>query len=159
MDETPEATERLRSVFAFCDEMTRRLRASELGTAAALYVRLPEKLLKLAMLRAISRDDQNPVMVAPDVDWSALLATHVTKRMIYMTQFYVSEGKFDSLKKRLLAALSMAGGEMSRSELLRRLHVDSATFHKIILTLHMCEMIEEEHVSRNKVIYTLKNAA
>lgn len=113
----------------------------------------------LAMLRAISRDDQNPVMDAPDINWSALLATHVTKRMIYMSQFYVSEGKFDGLKKRLLAALSMAGGEMSRSELLRRLYVDSATFRKIILTLHMCEMIEEEHVSRNKVVYTLKNAA
>ena len=113
----------------------------------------------LAMLRAISRDDQNPVMDAPDIDWAAMLATHLTKRMIYMAQFYVSEGKFDSLKKRMLAALSMAGGEMSRSELLRRLHVDSATFRKVVLTLHMCEMIEEECISRNKVIYTLKNAA
>ncbi len=79
--------------------------------------------------------------------------------MIYMAQFYVSEGKFDSLKKRMLVALSMAGGEMSRSELLRRLHVDSATFRKIVLTLHMCEMIEEECIARNKVIYTLKNVA
>ncbi len=159
VDETPKASERLRSVFAFCDEMTQRLRASDFGTAAALYVRLPEKLLKLAMLRAISRNDQNPVMDTPDIDWSAQLATHLTKKMIYMTQFYVSEGKFDSLKKRVLATLSMAGGEMSRSELLRRLHVDSATFQKVILTLHMCEMIEEEYVSRNKIIYTLKNAA
>ena len=98
-------------------------------------------------------------MDASDIDWAAMLATHLTKRMIYMAQFYVSEGKFDSLKKRMLAALSMAGGEMSRSELLRRLHVDSATFHKVVLTLHMCEMIEEECISRNKVIYTLKNAA
>ena len=157
--ETAAASERLRAVFAFCDEMTRRLRASDLDTAASLYVRLPEKLLKLAMLRAISRDDQNPVMDAPDIDWAAMLATHLTKRMIYMAQFYVSEGKFDSLKKRMLAALSMAGGEMSRSELLRRLHVDSATFRKVVLTLHMCELIEEECISRNKVIYTLKNAA
>ena len=45
---------------------------------------------------------------------------------------------FGSLKKR------MAGGEMSRSELLRRLHIDSATFRKVVLTLHMCEMIKEE---------------
>ena len=35
----------------------------------------------------------------------------------------------------------------------------STWFHKVVLTLHMCEMIEEECISRNKVIYTLKNAA
>ena len=159
VDETPEASERLRSVFAFCDEMTRRLRASELGTAAALYVRLPEKLLKLAMLRAISRDDQNPVMEAPDIDWSALLATHVTKRMIYMTQFYVSEGKFDSLKKRLLAMLARAGGTMDRASLLKNMHIDVDTFRKVIKTLHMCNMIEEEFISAKTTSYTLKDAA
>ena len=60
---------------------------------------------------------------------------------------------FGSLKKR------MAGGEMSRSELLRRLHIDIATFRKVVLTLHMCEMIEEKCISRNEVIYTLKTAA
>ena len=159
VDETPAASGRLREVFAFCDEMTRRLRASNLGTAASLYVRLPEKLLKLAMLRAISRDDENPVMDAPDIDWAALLATHLTKRMIYMAQFYVSEGKFDSLKKRMLAMLARAGGTMDRASLLKNMHVDVETFKKIIRTLHMCNMIEEEFISAKKTFYTLKNAA
>ena len=157
--ETAAATERLRAVFAFCDEMTRRLRASDLGTAAALYVRLPEKLLKLAMLRAISRDDQNPVMDAPDIDWAARLATHLTKRMIYMAQFYVSEGKFDSLKKRMLAMLTRAGGTMDRASLLKNMHVDVETFRKIIKTLHMCNMIEEEFISAKTTSYTLKDVA
>ena len=159
VDETPKASERLRSVFALCDEMTQRLRTSDLGAAAALYVRLPKKLLKLAMLRAISRDDQNPVMDAPDIDWSALLATHLTKRMIYMAQFYVSEGKFDSLKKRMLAMLIRAGGTMDRASLLKNMHVDVETFRKIIKTLHMCNMIEEKFISAKTTFYTLRDVA
>ena len=55
--------------------------------------------------------------------------------------------------------LARAGGTMDRVPLLKNMHVDVGTFRKIIQTLHMCEMIEEEHVSRNKVIYTLKNVA
>ena len=157
--ETPAASERLRAVFAFCDEMTRRLRASDLGTAAALYVRLPEKLLKLAMLRAISRDDLTPMMDVPDIDWAARLVTHLTRRMIYMAQFYVSEGKFDGLKKRLLAMLARAGGTMDRASLLKNMHVDVDTFKKIIKTLHMCNMIEEEFISAKTTSYTLKDAA
>ena len=62
------------------------------------------------------------------------------------------------LKKRLLAMPARAGGTMDRATLLKNMHVDVGTFRKIIQTLHMCKMIEEEHVSRNKVVYTLKNA-
>ena len=36
---------------------------------------------------------------------------------------------------------------------------DSGASRQVIVTLHMCEMIEEEYVSRNKVMYSLKNAA
>ena len=48
---------------------------------------------------------------------------------------------------------------MDRATLMKNMHVNVGTFRKIIQTLHMCEMIEEEHVSRNKGIYSLKNAA
>ena len=57
------------------------------------------------------------------------------------------------------AMLARAGGTMDRATLLKNMHVDVGTFRKIIQTLHMCEIIEEEHVSRNNVICTLKNAA
>ena len=33
------------------------------------------------------------------------------------------------------------------------------TDSKVVLTLHMCDMIEEESLSRRKTIYTLKNVA
>ena len=90
---------------------------------------------------------------------AARLATHLTKRMIYMAQFYVSEGKFDSLKKRMLAMLTRAGGTMDRASLLKNMHVDVETFKKIIKTLHMCNMIEEEFISAKTTSYTLKDVA
>ena len=36
---------------------------------------------------------------------------------------------------------------------------DRMTFQRIVLTLHMCDLIEEETLSRRKTIYTLKTAA
>lgn len=76
-----------------------------------------------------------------------------------MAQFYVSEGKFDSLKKRMLAMLTRAGGTMDRASLLKNMHVDVETFKKIIKTLHMCNMIEEEFISAKTTSYTLKDVA
>ena len=35
----------------------------------------------------------------------------------------------------------------------------STTFQRIVITLHVCDMIEEEMLSRRKTLYTLKTAA
>ena len=70
----------------------------------------------------------------------------------------MSEGKFDSLKKRMLAMLTRAGGTMDRASL-KNMHVDVETFRKIIKTLHMCNMIEEEFISAKTTSYTLKDVA
>ena len=48
---------------------------------------------------------------------------------------------------------------MDRSTLLKNMNIDSMTFQRIVLTLHMCDLIEEETLSRRKTIYTLKTAA
>ena len=97
--------------------------------------------------------------LAAAVIWGSLFAAHVTRKMLYEAQFNVSEGKFDRLKKHFLGLLSKAGGEMDRSTLLKNMNIDSMTFQRIVLTLHMCDAIEEEMLSRRKTIYTLKTAA
>jgi len=93
------------------------------------------------------------------VVWATRFVSHVTKRMLYLAQFYMAEGKFDRLKKRAIGMMARNGGQIDRSTLLRSLHIDSQMLQKIILTLHMCDMIEEEQISARKVIYTLKGAA
>ena len=94
-----------------------------------------------------------------DVDWATRFVTHVSASMLHEAQFHVSEGKFDRLVKRFIGMLDSAGGSLDRSTLLKNLHVDSQTFKRITLTLHMSDMIEEEWLDRRKVVFTLKNAA
>ena len=157
--ETPEAKLEIQKLKFNADEISRRLFESDLKCGAALYCRLYEKAMKLALLGAISQNPEHPQMTAEAVRWGAAFALHVTRKMLYEAQFNVCEGKFDRLKKRFLAFLSEAGGQLDRSTLLRHLAIDSATFQKIVLTLHMCDMIEEETLSRRKTVYTLKSAA
>ena len=157
--ESPEAKEKLRELRFNADEISRRLFDSNLETAAALYCRLYEKAVKLAALYAVSENPEAPQMSAEAVRWAAAFATHVTKKMLYESQFNLAEGQFDRLKKRFVGLLAKAGGQLDRSTLLKNLNIDSATFQRIVLTLHMCDMIEEEMLSRRKTIYTLKTAA
>ena len=157
--ETDEAKRRIREMMSDCDEITRRLLDGRLATAAALYVRVPEKALKLAMLYAISENPEAPVIGNAAVEHALGLVTHLTKRMLYLSQFYVAEGRFDRLKKRAIGLLAAHGGQLDRSSLLRSLSIDAGTFNKVLLTLHASDMIEEERISRRKCIITLKNAA
>ena len=50
----------------------------------------PEKVAKLALLHAIA-----PIITAEDVTWAIKFVTHVTKEMLYGSQFHVAESKFD----------------------------------------------------------------
>ena len=157
--ETPEAKLRIADLQTSSDTIAHRLFDSDLKTAAALYCRLYEKAMKLALLYAISVNPEKPEMTGDAVRWGERLATQITKKMLYESQFNVSEGAFDRLKQRFVAILAKAGGQLDRATLLRKMHIDAATFQRIALTLHMCDMIEEEMLSRRKTIYTLKTAA
>lgn len=150
-----EAERKIKELKFNCDEITRRLMDSELGTAAALYVRIPEKALKLALLFAISENPSNPQITADGVIWATRVVTHLTKRMLYMSQFYVAEGKFDRLKKRALAIVDGSGGKIDRSTFLRKLKVDVVTFKKIVDTLILCDLIEAELGEHGKTMYSL----
>ena len=157
--ETDEAKSLFRDLRNSIDDISEKLFTSDLRAAAALYCRLFEKARKLAVLHAISENPERPVMTPDAVRWATAFATHVTKKMLYEAQFNISEGSFDRLKQRFIAQLVKAGGQLDRSTLLKNLHVDVTTFQRIVLTLHACDMIEEELLSRRKTLYTLKSAA
>lgn len=156
--ETPDAARKIAELFEKCDEIARGLHEQKLSIAEAMYVRMPEKALKLALLWAISENCFKPVITADAVIWGTKFTTHVTAKMLYMSQFFVAEGKFDRLKKRFIGLLASAGGSIDRTTLLRRLAIDASTFQKVVHTLHMCDLIEEETLERRKIVYTLKDA-
>ena len=157
--ETDEAKSLFRDLRTSIDDISEKLFTSDLRAAAALYCRLFEKARKLAVLHAISENPERPVMTPDAVRWATAFATHVTKKMLYEAQFNISEVSFDRLKQRAVGIITRNGGEIERSALLRSLHVDAATLQRILLTLHMCDQIEEERIDRRKTIITLKTAA
>ena len=158
VEEPPETKVALAELARRCDTETERLMNAELTSAATLYARLREKAVKLAVLRAISADPYTPVLMPEAVIWGTKFALHVTQRMLYMTQFYVAEGRFDRLKKRFLALLAKHGGQLDHSTLLRGLRIDATLFRKLVTTLQMCELIEDEELIDGKHGYILKGA-
>lgn len=121
--------------------------------AEQLFNRRHNKVLKLALLWALSEKPYNPQISADGVIWATKFVTHLTRKMLYQTQFYVAEGKFDRLKKRCVALIAAAGGSLDRTTLLHKLGIDAVTFKKLILTLEMCNLIECEFGERGKHIY------
>ena len=150
---------RIADMKSTADIVAKRLFDSDLKTAAALYCRLYEKAMKIAMLTAISKNPENPVMTVGMVEYAAKLAVYITKKMLYEAQFNVAEGNFDRLKKRFMGLLTKHGGRYDHSSLLRGLPVDANLFKRIVLTLKMCDLIEDEMLSNGKCVYIAKGAA
>ena len=71
----------------------------------------------------------------------------------------VEEGKFDHLKKRFLRILARHGGKLDHSTLLKRLPVDATLFRRLVETLKMCDLIEDEVLPNGKRGYSLNAAA
>ncbi|MBR4258814.1 MAG: hypothetical protein IKQ17_07280, partial [Kiritimatiellae bacterium] len=117
--ETPEATQRKLELNAEAMAERKELDAQNLAYARALLVRMPEKIAKLTLLSAISRDPEKPLIEACDVDWATRFVTHVSASMLHEAQFHVSEGKFDRLVKRAIGMLDKAGGSLDRSTMLK----------------------------------------
>jgi len=159
ISETPEAKAKIKDLRFTADEIGRRLFESDLKAGAALYCRLYEKAMKLAMLYAISENPAQPTMTAAAVEWAKAFAMHVTKKMVYEAQFNVAEGKFDRLKKRFVSIVAKHGGKLDHSTLLRHLPVDATLFKRLVLTLKMSDMIEDEELTDGKNGYVLKGAA
>ena len=77
---------------------------------------------------------------------------------LYLTRLYVTEGRFDRLKKRFLALLAKHGGQLDHSTLLKNMSIDATLFRKLVTTLQMCELIEAEELIDGKHGYILKGA-
>jgi len=139
-----------------CDAVVREAMARDMNVTAALLVRLNEKALKLALLAAISKDYQHPVITRDEILWGTEFAVHITRQMIAKSALYVAEGPFDKMKKRVIGLIKKHGGQIDMTTLQRLVPWDAATIRKIINTLHACDMIDEERLSYRKIVISLK---
>jgi hypothetical protein len=86
-----------------------RLTSAKTEAERVLVGKWSEHAIKLAMIRAISRDPVNPEMSASDAEWAWRLAEHCISTMLAMVQRHVAENDHERMVKEILNAISDAG--------------------------------------------------
>lgn len=115
---TPEAHARFCSHLDGIDQR----KQSDDADGAALWSRSGEKVAKLALLFAISRQretDQIDINL-DDVNLAIRLANWLTRRMLAMAEAHVSRNAIESDKKKLLRIVADSGGRIRLNELTRK---------------------------------------
>ena len=104
--------------------------------AATSWSRYLENAIKLAMLYACSRDNQNPIIDNKAMGWGALFMYHQISRQLEMTKSYNSVSPFHADCQKFLRLLKKAKSEkMSRSKLLRDMRCRAYDFDQMVETL------------------------
>ena len=155
LQETPEATVRLKEIFSLADEEYRKASIADDDAANALWARAGEKVAKLAALYAVSRDHQNPVIDVEAIDWGWKFVSHMTRRMLYMVNVFGSETEFDELSNRLIRRVKSKNGRISHGRLLRNSHLDKDTFKRIVDTLCESGVFKKEYGLKGGTFYVL----
>ena len=156
---TAEAKSRIDAMRESADAEYKRHESSRDESALALWARAAEKAMKLALLRAISRDFAEPVITPEDVDWARELVFHATRRMLYLASLYVFDGEFDALRQKVRQKILEKGhGKLSYRDLLRSMHIDREDLGKVLDTMQVCEEIFVEEGSKGGKILVLADA-
>ena len=140
---------------AFFGKQRRMLAEADLKNAHAIVARIDEKISKLALIYAISKNPFSPRIMVDSVEWAVQFAAYVVKWMLYEAQFHLAEGKFGKLMERTKSIISKKGGSIDRRTLFRMLHCDEATLKRLIKALLIAEEIEQPSLIDGKIIYTL----
>ena len=89
--------------------------------ASAFIARSVEHTIRVAMIRAISRDPVTPIIETTDIRWAQALVEHCLVTAMRETENHVADSKSESDIKKLLEVVRKAGkGGVSKSDLIRR---------------------------------------
>jgi hypothetical protein len=84
---------------------------------SSIWARAEEKACRLALIYACSANYHSPVIDQAAAQWACQLCEHITRKMIYIADQWVSDGQFDEKQKRVLRIITDAGGRISQSQL------------------------------------------
>ena len=102
-------------------EIVQELRAAKQSGYASILARIEENAQKLALIRAVSNDSDDPIIEEGDALWAVALTRHCAEQTIREVSERVSENVTESLHKRALKLLRDAGDAgMRRSEFCRK---------------------------------------
>ena len=107
------------------------------GTAqTAFWARLWEHTVRVAMIRAISRDHAAPMIVADDVRWAKALVMHCIENVLSQVNDHVADTPWEASRKAVAAFIRDADRAVSAMELTRGLRqIDAKTRGQIISDL------------------------
>jgi hypothetical protein len=104
--ETPAATDARRALRQ--DQLTQQ-RKHEGTYVTAIAGRLAENAMKLALIRAISRDPASPIIEAEDVAWGRALAQHCVDTLLREAAQNVADSDYERKVNRALAYIRKHG--------------------------------------------------
>ncbi|WP_458789201.1 YfjI family protein [Adonisia turfae] len=129
------------------------------AVATTVWGRVSENARKLALLYAISENHREPEIGAAAVRWASHVIVHQTTRMLFMAAGHAAETPFDELALRAMRKLRESPGKTLRhSVLLKRMKIDSRSFHDLMETLIQRSDVRAETVAtagRTALLYRL----
>lgn len=114
--ETP-AAEAIRK--AMRQEQLQRQRENAGTYITAIAARLAENAMKLALIRAISRDPATPLIDGPDVAWGRAVASHCMETLLREAGRHIADSDYDAKINRALDYIRRHG-PISAMEMFRR---------------------------------------
>jgi hypothetical protein len=90
---------------------------AKMSLYSSVWARAEEKACRLALIYACSANPESPVIDQAAAQWACGLSEHITRKMIYIADQWVSDGHFDEKQKKVLRVIKSAGGRISQSQL------------------------------------------
>jgi len=110
--------------------------ASDDSVGTAVWGRASEHARKLALIYAVSENNEQPEIGKAATAWASRLVLHQARRMLFMAQSHVADNPFQGECLKLLRKLRAApAGELSHSALLKRMKMDAKSFMLVVGTL------------------------
>lgn len=133
---------------AYCDEQSEFFYEKNEHAAHVLWNRANEKINKLAMLYAVSRNVYDPIINRESVEWARDLVVYLTKKMLFMAESYSYVDTFDQDCKKVLNVIRENGGNCMHTIVARAVRRPADYLKKVIATLVGRETITETFVSK-----------
>jgi len=139
-------------------EVTKTLRDHAGTKVTSFYAREVEMTIKVAMIHALGRDPENPIITARDFDFARSIVTHSIQSMIDGIERFVADNTAESNSKKVMELIRQAGF-ISRTELCKRTQFLGRDRDTVIKHLEDAELIEkvlQKTGGRSRQMYRVK---
>ena len=143
--ETPDATAARR---AMRREQLEQQRKAEGTYVTAIAARLAENAMKLALIRAVSRDPASPIIDASDVAWGRAVAQHCIDTLVREAGRHVADNEYEARMNRAMGIIRKHGPMTERDMIRRGFKLPERERAEILRTLTEGGMVIAEQPER-----------